>query len=158
MTLPEKLLEDQKAAMRSGDEPRRDALRLLRSAIGYAEIEAGHTLSDEETLAVIGKQVRQVKESIEGFQLGRRQDLIQKAERELAILLGYLPQQLAPSEIEAEAHKAIAELGAQGPRDTSKVMAVLMPRLKGRAEGREVSAVVGRLLAGASGSPAGRSP
>ena len=156
MTLPEKLLEDQKAAMRSGDEPRRDALRLLRSAIGYAEIEAGHTLSDEEALAVIARQVRQVKESIEGFQQGRRQDLVQKAEQELAILQGYQPEQLAPSQIEAEARQAIAELGAQGPRDTGKVMAALMARLKGRAEGRAVSAVVGRLLAAASGSPAGK--
>ncbi|MBI4311950.1 MAG: GatB/YqeY domain-containing protein [Chloroflexi bacterium] len=148
MSLREKLLEDQKNAMRAGDEARRDTLRFLRSAIGYAEIDAGHTLSDEEALGVIAKQVKQVRESLEEFRKGGRQDLVQKAERELAILQGYLPQQLTAAEIEAEAAKAIAELGAQGPREMGKVMALLMPRLKGKAEGRQVSAIVGRLLAG----------
>ncbi|MBI3953114.1 MAG: GatB/YqeY domain-containing protein [Chloroflexi bacterium] len=151
MALAERILEDQKGAMRAGDEPRRDALRLLRSAIGYAEIDAGHTLSDEETLAVIARQVKQVRESIEGFQQGGRQDLVAKAEQELAVLQGYLPQQLSAAEVAAEARKAIAEVGAQGPRDMGKVMGVLMPRLKGRAEGREVSATVGRLLASGAG-------
>jgi uncharacterized protein YqeY len=148
MTLAEKILEDQKAAMRAGDEPRRDALRFLRSAIRYAEIDAGHTLSDDETLTVIAKQVKQARESIEEFRKGDRQDLIQKAEREIAIYQAYLPQQLASADIEAEARRAIAEAGAQGPREMGKVMALLMPRLKGKAEGREVSAVVSRLLAG----------
>ncbi|MBM3946443.1 MAG: GatB/YqeY domain-containing protein, partial [SAR202 cluster bacterium] len=95
MNLRERLLEDQKGAMRAGDDSRRDALRLLRSAISYAEIDAGHLLNDEEIVAVIGKQVNQVRESIVEFQKGHRQDLVAKAEQELSVLQGYLPQQLS---------------------------------------------------------------
>lgn len=153
MTLQEKLLEDQKEAMRSGADVRRDTLRMLRSAIRYVEIDAGHTLGDEETLAVVAKQVKQVRESIEEFTKGKRQDLIDKAERELAVLQGYLPQQLTAAELEAEARKAIAEVGAQGPREMGKVMALLMPRLRGRAEGKEASVAVNRLLAAGGKQP-----
>jgi uncharacterized protein YqeY len=147
VTLKERLLEDQKLAMRQHDEVRVSTLRLLRSAIRNAEIAQGRDLDDAGVLAVIQKEAKQRRESIEEFTKARREDLLHKEEAELAILLSYLPEQLTPEEIEGYARQAIAEVGAAGPRDMGRVMGILIPRLKGKADGRLISQVVQRLLA-----------
>ncbi len=144
--LKQKLVEDLKQAMKSGDTTRRSVLRLLRSAIANAEIARQATLDDSDILGVIAKEVRQRQESIAAFKEGGRRDLEEKEQAELAILQEYLPQQMTREQIMDAARTVIAEVGAQGPGDKGKVMPKLIAELKGRADGREVNAVVTELL------------
>ncbi|HEY83174.1 MAG TPA: GatB/YqeY domain-containing protein [Dehalococcoidia bacterium] len=144
--LKQKLTDDLKQAMRSGDTVRRSALRLLLSAIGNAEIARQRSLDDADILGIIAKEVRQRRESIEAFKQGNRQDLVDQEEAELAVLQEYLPQQMTREEIVEAARKVIAEVGAEGPGDKGKVMPKLIAELKGRADGREINAVVSELL------------
>lgn len=148
MSLKEKLAEDLKDAMRSRDESRKTAIRMLLTAIKNAEVAAIRQFDDAEVLAVIAKQVKQRRESIEEFNKAGRQDLVDKEMAEMRVLEAYLPAQMSRDEIVAEAQKVIAELGARGPQDKGKVMGAIMPRLSGRAEGRLVNEVVTELLAG----------
>ena len=145
--LTEKLLEDQKAAMRAHDEMRLSAIRMVRNALQNAQIAKQAELSDVEANEVIAREVRQRREAIEEARKAGRPELVQKGEAELAIVLVYLPQQLSKEEITAEARKTIAEVGAKGPSDRGRVMSRLMPALRGKADGRTVSAVVEELLA-----------
>ncbi len=146
MPLQEQLTEDLKNAMRQGNETLRSVIRYLRSDIKYAEIAKGAPLDDTGVAEVISKQVKQHRESITEFKKGKREDLVAKEEAELAILLRYLPQQMDRSAIKEAAQKVIQEVGAKGPGDKGKVMGKLMPQLRGKAEGAEVSAVVNELL------------
>lgn len=148
MSLKETLLKDQQDAMRQKDALRLSTIRMVRSAINYAEIEQGHELDDAGVLDVIARDVKRHRDTIVEIAKGNRPDLLQKEEAELAILLSYLPRQMSPQEIEAEARLAIAEVGAKGPADMGKVMAVLVPRLKGKADNRTTSVTVQSLLAG----------
>ena len=145
-SLKQQLSDDLKQAMRSGDEAKRSVLRLLMSNIGNAEIAKRAALEDTDILGVIAKEVKQRNESIEAFKQGDRHDLVAKEEAELAILQAYLPQQMTREEIVAEARKVIEEVGAQGPGDKGKVMPKLIAQLKGKADGREINAVVTELL------------
>lgn len=141
-----KLDGDLKQSMRDGDKVKLSTIRLLKAAIVNAEIARNAPLDDTDILGVIAKEVKQRLESIEAFKLGNRQDLVAKEEAEMAVLNGYLPRQLTREEILAEARKIIQEVGAQGPRDKGKVMPKLVAQLKGRADGREINAVVTELL------------
>ena len=144
--LKQRLTNDLKQAMKGGDTVRRSTIRLLMASINNAEIAKRTTLEDTDILGIIAKDVRQHQESIESFKQGNRQDLVAKEEAELAILQGYLPQQMTREEIVEAARQVIAEVGAQGPGDKGKVMQQIIPRLKGRADGREINAVVMELL------------
>jgi len=144
--LKQKLTDDLKQAMRSRDTTRRSAIRLLMSAINNAEIARQATLEDADILGIIAKEVRQRHESIEAFKQGNRPDLVAQEEAELAILQAYLPQQMTRDEIITEARRIIEEVGAQGPGDKGKVMPKLITQLKGKADGREINAVVTELL------------
>jgi len=144
--LKKKLNDDLKQAMRSGDKERRSVIRLLMSSIGNAEIARQATLEDADILGIIAKEVRQRNESIEAFKQGNRQDLVAKEEAERAILQEYLPQQVTREEIVAAARRVIEEVGAQGPGDKGRVMPKLIAQLKGKADGREINAVVTELL------------
>ena len=144
--LKQKLADDLKQAMRQGDKVRRSVIRLLIAAINNAEIARQATLNDADIYGVVAKEIRQRKESIEAFKLGKRPDLVAQEEAELAMLLEYLPKQVSREEIIAEAKKVIAEVGAQGPGDKGKVMPKLIAQLKGRADGREINEVVTELL------------
>ena len=144
--LKQKLADDLKQAMRGGDEVRREVIRLVMAAIKNTEIARQAVLEDADILGVIAKEVRQRQESIESFKQGDRQDLVAKEEVELAILKEYLPQQMSREEIIAEARRVIEEVGAQGMGDKGKVMPKLIAQLKGRADGREINAVVTELL------------
>jgi len=150
MSLKEQLQRDLQDAMRKGDEVRKSTLRMLISAIGSAEVAGSERkeLSDDQVIGVIGKQVKQRKESIDEFQKANRQDLVDRETAELGVLEEYMPEQMSREEIEAEARTVIEEVGAAGPSDKGKVMSALMPRLAGKAEGREINEVVTGLLAG----------
>jgi hypothetical protein len=144
--LKQKLSDDLRQALRQGDKVRRSVIRLVMAAINNAEIARQATLNDADIYGVIAKEIRQRKESIEAFKLGKRQDLVAQEEAELAILQEYLPQQMTREEIIAEARRVIAEVGAQGAKDKGKVMPRLIAQLKGRADGREINEVVTELL------------
>lgn len=148
--LQERIHADLLEATRRGDVVTRETLRLLRSAIRYAEVERGRQLDEAEIYEVITRQIRQRRESIAEFEKGGRPDLAAKERSELEVLERYLPAQLTREEIVELARQVIAEVGAGGPRDVGKVMGRLMPRLRGRADGRLVSAVVQELLGGGS--------
>jgi len=144
--LKQKLTDDLKQAMRSGDKVRRSVIRLVMAAIKNAEIARQATLNDTDILGVIAKEIRQRQESIDAFRKGNRQDLVAQEEAEMAVLKEYLPRQLTREEIITAARQVIAEVGAQGPGDKGKVMPRLIAQLKGRADGREINAVVTELL------------
>lgn len=142
----QRLTDDLKQAMRGGDTVKRSTLRLLISAIKNAEIAKQAALDNAGILGVIAKEVRQRQESIESFRKGNRQDLVASEEAEMAILQAYLPRQMTREEVVQAARQVIAEVGAQGPADKGKVMPKLIAQLKGRADGREINAVVTELL------------
>jgi len=144
--LKQKLTDDLKQALRDGDKVRRSVIRLVIAAIRNAEIARQATLEDADILGIIAKEIRQRKESIEAFKQGQRQDLVAQEEAELAILEEYLPRQMTREEIIAEACRVITEVGAQGLGDKGKVMPRLIAQLKGKADGREINAVVSELL------------
>ena len=144
--LKQKLTDDLKQAMKDGDKVRRSVIRLVLAAVKNAEIARQATLEDGDILGIIAKEVRQHQESIEAFKERNRQELVAQEEAELAVLKGYLPQQMTRDEIIVAARKVIEEVGAQEPRDKGKVMPKLIAQLKGRADGREINAVVTELL------------
>jgi uncharacterized protein YqeY len=134
--------------MRSGEALRRDTLRMAESAIYNGEKRERRAYSDDDVAAVLAREVKTRRESIEAFRKGEREDLAAKEEAEIAILAAFLPQQLTDAEIEALVAQAVNATGASGPRDMGKVMGWLAPRTRGRADGRLVSQAVTRALAG----------
>jgi len=139
-------MDDLKQAMRSRDKLRLSVIRLVMSAVKNTEIARRADLSDADILGVIAKEARQRQESIAAFKQGNRHDLVAREEAELAILQEYLPEQMTREEIIAAARRVIEEVGAQGPGDKGKVMPKIIAQLKGRADGREINAVVTELL------------
>lgn len=135
-----------KDAMLASDELRKSTLRLVLSAVKLAEVAKRAPLTEEETLAVLQKEVKSRRETINDAHRAGRQDLADMAESEIAILATYLPQALSPAELESLTREAIAEVGAQAVSDMGKVMKVLMPRIQYRADGRQVSSMVRQLL------------
>lgn len=149
MSLKQQLTSDLKEAMLQHEELRRDVLRMALAALHNAEIASSEELDEPATLAVVAKEAKQRRESIDEFRKAERADLAEKEEAELAILSGYLPEQVSREEIMEAAREAIQETGASGASDLGKVMPVLMQRFRGRADGREVNEVVRELLADA---------
>ncbi len=145
-TLKERIQEELHDAMRKHEEVRKSALRMLTAAVKNAEIEARAPLDDAGVVAVVQKQVKQRRESIIEFQKAGRQDLVDQEAGEMAVLEAYLPQQATRGEIEAAARRVVAESGATTIRDIGKVMPVLTKEFAGRADGREINAVVRSLL------------
>lgn len=152
MALQEKIAEDLKEAVRKGDARRLTAIRLVKAAVKNAEVARGKPLDDQGILDVISKEAREHRDSIAEFKKANRQDLVEKEEAELSVLLGYLPQQMSREEIEVAARQVIMQVGAKGPGDKGKVMSPLTAQLRGKADGREINAVVTELLGqGATG-------
>ena len=137
--------------MRSGEALRRDTLRMAESAIYNAEKRDRRAYSDNEVAAVLAREVKTRRESVEAFRKGGREDLASKEEAEIAILAGFLPEQLSETAIAALVQEAVAATSATSPRDMGKVMGWLAPKTKGRADGRLVSQVVTRALADGGG-------
>ncbi len=148
MSLKERIDADYKEAMKARDELRVSVLRLLRSALHNAEIDKQRPLTEDEILGVIQSEARKRRESIEAFQQGGRQDLVAREQAELAILESYLPKPLTREELVELVQATIREVGALSLRDMGKVMAALMPKVRGRADGREVNELVRQLLSG----------
>ena len=147
MGLKERLDEDLKKAIREQDALRRTVLRTIRSEVHNEEIALQKPLNDDDGIVgVISRQVRQRRESIYEFRKAQREDLVEREEAELAVLLSYLPPQLTPEELTALAHGVIQEMGVQGTGDKGKVMARLMPQVKGKADGSAINEVVSKLL------------
>ena len=146
MSLMEKLTADMKEAMKHGEKERLSVIRLVRGAVRQAEIDGKKTLSDDEIISVITKEVKMRRDSIEEFERGGRSDLVEKTQAEIAILMPYLPAQLSPDEVRQLVETAVAEVGATTTKDMGKVMGVLMPRVKGRADGKLVNEIVRSLL------------
>ncbi len=142
----DRLQEDLKAAMKSGDAPRRDALRLITSAIKQEEVDGRKTLSEEDVVALLMREAKKRRDSIEEAERLGRTETVEKEQFELGIIESYLPQQLSREELEAEVRRAIEESGAKTVKEMGNVMKVLMPRIKGRAEGKLVNDVVKALL------------
>jgi uncharacterized protein YqeY len=146
MTLATKVRNDLEQSIRKKDQLRCSVLRMVLSSIRNAEIAQQKTLDDGGIIVVIDKEAKMRRESIEAFEKGDRPDLVAKEKAELAILLEYLPEQMSREEIVTAARKVISELGATSPKDKGKIMSQLMPQLKGRAQGQEISDVVSELL------------
>jgi len=148
MPLKERLNDDLKNAMRSGDAARRDTLRHVLAAVKQVEVDTRKELSDADVEQVLTREAKRRRESIEGFEKGGRADLVSKEQSELRLIESYLPQQMSRTEIEALARQAIAESGAQSAAQIGAVMQRLMPQVKGKADGKLVNQVVRELLAG----------
>jgi uncharacterized protein YqeY len=147
MGLKETMESDLKDALRSKDEPRKTTLRLAIAAIRNAEIDKRRELEESELIGIVAKEAKQRRESAEQFAKGGREDLVAREEHELEILLEYLPAQLTEQEIEARAREVIGEVGASGQAQIGDVMRILMPEMKGKADGQMVSGIVKALLA-----------
>jgi len=147
VTLRERLQADTTAAMRSGDALRRDVLRMAQNTMYNIEKAKKVTLSEDEVLGVLTREVKTRRESVEAFRSGGREDLAAKEEAEIAILQGYLPDALTEAEIGSLVDEAVAATGASNARDLGKVMGWLSPRTRGRADGKVVSGLVAQALA-----------
>ena len=146
MTLKEQLRLDMADAMRAGDKVKRDTIRLLLAAIKQVEVDGQQSLDDADVQTVLAKQAKQRRESIADYERAGRADIADLEKAELVIIESYLPQMMSREEITEVATQTIADLGADGPKDTGRVMGSLMPQVKGKADGRLVSEVVRELL------------
>jgi len=146
MGLKGTLENDLKEALRSKDERRKTTLRLALAAVHNAEIAKGKALEEGEVLAVLSKEAKQRRESAALFAEGGREDLVDQENKELEILTEYLPEQLSEAEIEARVREVIDEVGATSAAQMGDVMRVLMPQMKGKADGQLVSTIVKRIL------------
>ena len=152
MSLTEQLQADMKTAMRDGDTLRRDTLRMAIAAAQNVAKDKRAPLTDEETLEVLGREVKKRRESIAAYESANRDDLAAKEQAEIDILTPYLPEQLGEDEIRALAREAVAASGATSPKDMGRVMSGLMLTVKGRADGKLVSRIVNEELARAAGA------
>ena len=146
MSLLKRIDEDLKAAMKSSDAIRLSALRMAKAAMKNLQIEKSRELSDEEIIAVLSTMAKQRRESIDQFSKGGRKDLAEKEQLELSVLQSYMPAQLSPDELENLIDQAIQESTARSEADMGKVMKVLMPKIKGVADGKWVNTRVKELL------------
>lgn len=146
MNLSERLSEDMKQAMKEKDKVRLSVIRMVRSAVKNKEIETGSPLSDEDIVAVLQKEIKQRKDSLEAFENAGRTDLIDDVKSEIAILSEYLPKQMSEEELRELALNIIREVGATGKRDMGNVMGKLMPLIRGKADGKLAQQVVQSLL------------
>jgi len=147
MGLREQVTEDMKAAMRAKETGKLNTIRLLIAEIKRKEVDERIEVSDAQTVAIVEKMIKQRKDSITQFEAGGRADLADIEKAELAVLVAYMPAGLSEAEIAAEVAAAVAASGAAGPQDMGKVMAIVKPKLAGRADMTVVSALVKQALA-----------
>ena len=146
MSLSEQIMSDMKEAMKARDKVRLNTVRMIKSALMNEKIKAGHDLTAEEELTVLSREKKQREESIEEFTKANRKDLADETKQELAIVESYLPKQMTQEELNQAVSSTIAEVNAQGKSDFGKVMKVLMPKIKGKADGKAASDVVRKQL------------
>ena len=146
MPLKEKLMEDLKHAMKSKSKVKKDTVTMVRAAIKQREVDERIELSDTEIVDIIAKQIKQKKDSIPDFEKGSRQDLVDLTNEEIKILLEYLPPQLSDEDLESIVKEAIEATGAQSKKDMGKLMAFIMPKVKGKADGKHVNEIVAKYI------------
>ena len=146
MALKEKLAQDLKDAMRDKDAIRKNVVQLVRSSVLQVEKDNKITLDDDGILDVIAKQLKQRRDSLPDYEKSGREDLISQLKTEMAILMEYLPAQLTHEELEVIVKEAVDATGATSMKDMGKVMAAVMPKTKGRADGKEINTIVRNLL------------
>src|SRR5690606_37133565 len=142
MSLTQRLEQDMKAAMKNKDKAKLGVIRMLRSAIKNMEIERGRPLEEDEVLDVLARELKQRKESLQEFEKAGRSELAEKVKAEIAVVETYLPAPLSREELRELARQVIDEVGASTPADMGKVMKEIVPRVKGRADGKEVNRIV----------------
>ncbi len=147
VSLRDRIQTDVTAAMRSGDSLRRDVLRMAQNAVYAVEKRERREPTDDDVAAILTREVKTRRESIDAFRKGGREDLVAKEEAEIAILTDYLPEQLDDAAIQALVTDAVSAIGATSARDMGKVMGWLSPKTRGRADGRRVSELVAQALA-----------
>jgi len=152
MTLLDRIEGAMRDAMRARDSRRTQTLRMAMAAAHNRKIELRRDLTDDEIVEVLGRQVKQRRESIDVYRAAGREDRASDEEAEAAILAEFLPEQLDPTELESLARSVIAETGASSPSEMGRVMGRLVPQVRGRADGRVVSDLVKRLLAEGGGA------
>jgi uncharacterized protein YqeY len=148
MSLKERITEDMKAAMRSGEKERLGLIRMITSAIKQREVDERIMLDDIQVLSVLDKMIKQRKESLVQFQAGNRQDLVEKEAAEITLLQTYLPSQLSGDEIDALINEAVSATGAVSIKDMGKVMGIIKGKAQGRADMAAVGAKIKARLSG----------
>jgi uncharacterized protein YqeY len=148
MPLKEQLKEDLKSAMKDKDTVRKNVVQLIKAGVLQVEKDKKITLDDEGVLDVIAKQLKQRRDSLPDYEKSGREDLINQLKREMEILMGYLPAQLTMEELEQIVKDAVLSTGATTIKDMGKVMAAVMPKTKGRADGKEINRIARSLLVG----------
>ncbi|WP_312812078.1 GatB/YqeY domain-containing protein [Sedimentibacter sp.] len=146
MPLKEKLMADMKEAMKSKSKVNKDVITMVRAAIKQREVDDRKELNDADIIDIIAKQIKQKKDSIPDFEKGNRQDLIDLTNQEIKILLEYLPPQLSDEELDSIVRDAIEQTGAQTKKDLGKLMALIMPKVKGKADGKHVNEIVAKYI------------
>jgi len=147
-TLKERITDDMKAAMRSGEKERLGVIRMITSAIKQREVDERIVLDDTQVLSVLEKMIKQRKESVEQFKAGNRQDLVDKEAAEITLLQGYMPSQLSAAELDALINDAVAATGAASIKDMGKVMGMIKAKAQGRADMGAVGAKIKARLGG----------
>lgn len=144
MSIKDKLMEDMKQAMKDKEsgKVRLSVIRMVRAGIKNIEINERKDLSDEEVLDVIAKELKMRRDSVEEFSKANRTDLVEQTQAEIAVLMDYLPKQLSEAEVRALVTETICRINAKDIKDMGKVMAALMPKVKGRADGKMVNSIV----------------
>ena len=142
MTRKERLQEDWKTALKAKDKFKASTISMAKAAVLLAEKTDGVQLDDAKVVDVLAKEVKQRRDSVLEFEKGNRQDLVDQTKAEIEILLNYLPQQLSESEISDIVRQAVDEMGANSMKDMKAVMAIVTPKIKGRADGKMVSQLV----------------
>ncbi len=146
LALKEKLMEDLKLSMKEKDTVRKNTVQSVRAAIKQVEVDNRVELSDDDIIGVIAKEAKKRKDVLPEYEKSGRTDLIDELKREIEILMGYLPSQLSKEELGEIVKNAIAEVGASSMKDMGKIMANVMPKIKGRADGGMVNAIAKELL------------
>jgi uncharacterized protein YqeY len=151
-SLKQRIDHDAKEALKNKDSLRLGVLRMLKSEIRYKEIDKGSELSNDEVISVLSSSIKKRKDSIEQFGKGGRDDLVSQEKAELEVILGYMPEQLTEEKLSQIIHQAIEEANATGPSDLGKVMKLIMPQVKGKADGKVVNQMVSSHLQSILGS------
>ncbi|TCO80047.1 GatB/YqeY domain-containing protein [Marinisporobacter balticus] len=146
MSLKERLMADLKEAMKEKKKLEKAVITMVRSAIKQYEVDHRVELDDEAILDIVSKQVKQKKDAIEEFAKGGRDDLVDEAKAEIDILLNYLPQQLTEKELTQIVSQTIEEVGANSMKDMGKIMSAVMPKVKGRTDGKTVNRIIKQFL------------
>jgi uncharacterized protein YqeY len=148
MSLQERIQQEIKSAMLAKDAARLSTLRLLKSALGYAQIEQKtDTLSDADVIVLVQKEIKKRREAVEQYTAGGRSELAEKEAREIVELEAFLPTPLSPQELEQLVRATITEVGASSKKEMGQVIKAVQAKAAGRADGKAISSVVGRLLA-----------